>query len=383
MVQNSLKGNIIISIQQPSIPTYRKAFFEKLNEKISIHLYYGYDGVPSDLPESVEKNFYPLRIFRLGNLHLKWHTAQLKAVNSSANAAILSWDVQYVSLWLAIIKALILSKPIILWGHGYSKNDNAIKRFIRNLPVPLAKAVILYDFHTAEELKKNIKFKNKIFVAPNSIDQKKITEAKDYWLENSSKLKQFQFDNKIDKTFNIIYIGRIYKENRLEILINAFQKVNSEINNVKLIIIGGLNDYVKGLQLETEKLGIAEYIIWTGAIYDEIAIASWMLSSKLFCYPSNIGLSLMHAFGYGLPAITDHEYQTHNPEIWALVNGLNGLTFPPNDIDALALKLIKLYKDEVLREKLSKNAIITVKENFNIDKMVDGFLQAINYVLKK
>jgi glycosyltransferase involved in cell wall biosynthesis len=59
------------------------------------------------------------------------------------------------------------------------------------------------------------------------------------------------------------------------------------------------------------------------------------------------------------------------------------LTYPKNDFINLSKQIIKLYRDEELRNKLSTNALDTVKENYNLDKMVDGFLHAINYALKR
>ena len=38
-----------------------------------------------------------------------------------------------------------------------------------------------------------------------------------------------------------------------------------------------------------------------GSIYDEIELAPWFLTADAFVYPENIGLSILHAFGYGLP----------------------------------------------------------------------------------
>jgi len=381
--KDKMTNKKIISIQQPSIPTYRRPFFEKLNQKIGLHLYYGYDGVPSDLPDNIDKHFYRLRIFNFKFFNIKWHSAQTKAVTRNADAVILSWDVQYLTLWLALLKGLLLNKPLILWGHGYSKKDSFLKRKIRNFPAHLVKAIILYDFHTAAKLKEIKSLKKKIFVAPNSLDYRIIQEVKNYWLDDYSALLQFQKKYVIDKTFNIVYIGRIYKENHLEILLNGIKEASSVIKELRLIIIGNDNPYTSELKLISTGLDIADKIIWTGSIYDEHKIAPWMLSSKIFCYPANIGLSLIHAFGYGLPVITDDSYDSHNPEIWALKDGVNGLTYPKNDFKYLARQIIKLYKDEELRNNLSKDALETVKENYNLDKMVDGFLQAINYALKR
>lgn len=373
-----------ISVQQPSIPTYRNPFFENLNLHYQITIFYGFDGVPSDLKLNVEKFFYPLITLKFRLFNLKWHTAQLKAVSKKFDAAILSWDVQYITLWLALLKGKILKVPIILWGHGYSKKEIKFKKFIRNLPTYFSAAIIFYDYHTAEEFKKKVKLNPKIFVAPNSLDQEKIQNAKLYWENNKVDLLNFQIKNSIDNTFNIIYIGRIYKENRLEILFKAIKHISNEIKTIKLIIIGeDKNDYASNLKELAIQLNIQKNIIWVGSVYDEFKIAPWMLSSKVFCYPSNIGLSLMHAFGYALPVIVSDDFSKHGPEIWALEKEFNGLTFHYDNYVHLSEQILTLYRNEKLRMKLAKNALKTVLNKFNIEEMTKGFIQAINFVVKK
>lgn len=232
---------IKVNIQQPSIPTYRKDFFDKLNNFVSLRIFFGSEKeIPSEFPFNVDLKYYKLYNLCIGKFQIKWHTAQIAAVRKDTDVVILSWDVRYLTLWLAIFKAKIIKKPLILWGHGYSKNDSFLKRKIRNFPAHLAKAIILYDYHTAEELKKIKRLRNKIFVAPNSLDESKIQYYKSYWLDNHLALKQFQNKYGIDKTFNIIYIGRIYKENQLEILLKGVKEASSEIKGLRLIIIGNI-----------------------------------------------------------------------------------------------------------------------------------------------
>lgn len=372
-----------ISIQQPSLPTYRKTFFELLNKQVNVELYYGLDGVPVELPNIINKHYYPLILKQLGNFHFLWHYAQLKAVNRKKSVAILSWDVHYITLWISLIKSIFLNVPVILWGHGYSKNENQTKRFLRNIPVYFAKAVIVYDYHTAKELRTIYGFKNKIFTAPNSLDQKKIAIAKKYWKENKNRLIKFSHDYEINQGFNMVYIGRIYKENKLELLLEALSVLILTKPKVKLILIGKENRYVEQLKAYAQQLKVENNVIWTGAIYNENEIAPWMLSSHIFCYPANIGLSIMHAFGYGLPVITDSNYKAHNPEIWAFKNGENGLAYKPGDYCDLANKISQLYDDNDLRRRLSINAIQTIKTKYTIPNMVEGFMAAIKYVIKK
>ena len=55
-----------------------------------------------------------------------------------------------------------------------------------------------------------------------------------------------------------------------------------------------------------------------------------------------------------------------------LVDGENGLVFPPGDSEALARQLARLADDPLLRQKLSAAARSTVGARFTIDQMIDG-----------
>lgn len=374
---------IKISIQQPSLPTYRKNLFEKLAELYDLTIYFGYEkNLAAATPNNATLNYSKLIKVRIFKITIKWHYAQLSAINKKFNCAIISWDVGYITLWLSLIKKFFTKVPVILWGHGYSKNDTITKKFLRNLPVFFANAVLVYDYNTAEKLKKNHRFRNKIFVAPNSLDNQKIKEAILYWNNNPNTFKQFKEDNKIHNTYNLIYVGRIYKQNELEILIQAFKFVNARLSDIRLIIIGGFNNYVKSLQELAINLDVYDKIIWTGAIYDEFEIAPWMLSSKIFVYPANIGLSLIHAFNYGLPVITHNCLTNHNPEIYSLINGHNGLLYEYRNELHFSEQILYLINNEDIRLQMSVNALNTIKTKNNLDNMISGFNLAIHHTIK-
>ncbi len=372
----------IVSIQQASIPIYRLSFFKALNMKFHIKLFYGKNNIPSVEPLGIDNKFYLYFEKKIGPFYIKWHSAQLAAINKESDLAILSWDIQYLSLWIALIKNLFYQKPIIFWGHGFSKHESKMKFLLRMIPVYFSNAIILYDHVTAERLKKIKGFEKKVFVAPNSIDQVKIEQARDKWINHPDQLLEFKITNQIHQSFNIIYIGRIYEENNLEILLKSLILLINEGVSIKLIVIGKINDYVKGLQNLIFENNLLDHVVWVGELYEEEEIAPWMLSSNIFCYPSNIGLSIMHAYGYGLPVLTDDNFLGHNPEIWSLVNGFNGLTYSMGDHIDLANKIVFLKDNFYLREKLSYNSLNTVREKFNLVTMVEGFECAIKFALK-
>ena len=116
---------------------------------------------------------------------------------------------------------------------------------------------------------------------------------------------------------------------------------------------------------------------FTGPIYEEQQLAAYFLSSSVFCYPENIGLSILHAMGYGLPVVTSDKVEAQNPEIEALVDGYNGRFYPHGDVAKLADTLVELLTDSHLCASLGANALRTVAERFSLENMVSGFEQAI------
>jgi glycosyltransferase involved in cell wall biosynthesis len=285
-----------------------------------------------------------------------------------------------LSLLPAILRAKINKVPVILWGHGYSKRENVIRKYLRQQAAELVSALIFYDFQTASAYIKSGFCKNKIFVAPNSIDQSDIKYAKSYWKNHKDKLTLFQDQLNIIPSKTIVYIGRIYSENRLDILIKALALIKKEHSDVKLIIIGkGLNEeeYLREL---SHSLGVSDHIIWVGALYEELEIAKWMISATVFCYPENIGLSIIHAFGYGLPVVTSDYILGHNPEIYAFKEQINGLFFKSDSSQNLADTIKYIFNNPDQSSLLSKMALKTIDENFNIPKMVSGFRSAIESV---
>jgi glycosyltransferase involved in cell wall biosynthesis len=91
----------------------------------------------------------------------------------------------------------------------------------------------------------------------------------------------------------------------------------------------------------------------------------------------------MHAFGYSLPVITNDNFESHGPEIWSFSDGFNGLSYRQGDVSDFSNKIVRLFNEPELRLRLSQNAKRTVVEKYTIEKMADGFIDAINYVQNK
>jgi glycosyltransferase involved in cell wall biosynthesis len=119
--------------------------------------------------------------------------------------------------------------------------------------------------------------------------------------------------------------------------------------------------------------GVADRIIWLGPVYSEDELAPWFLSADLFLHPAAIGLSLLHAMGYGLPVVTQDDASGHMPEFAAFRNGETGLLYASGDMSDFCNKVRTLIADHHERCRMGSNAEHIARTLYNKDVMVDRF----------
>ena len=323
----------------------------------------------------------PIRIASFAGQELLWHSAQIEAVQQpDVDVVALTWGTRYLSLRPALRKAKRRGLPVLLWGHGFSKNESALRVWARDRIAKLATVLMFYDEQTAAAAVERGWPADRVFVAPNAIDQTPLIAARNACLANESTLPQFREQEAITDRRVLLYVSRFSPENRLDLLIEAIDRLRQRQPEVLAVLVGGGLEFDKIEQMVASR-GLAEHVRLEGPIYEEAQLAPWFLSAEAFVYPAAIGLSLLHALGYGLPVVTDDASVGHNPEIIALDSTSgphqNGITYTAGDASSLADTLDHLLTDNALREKLSQNALATVREKYNVPAMVDGIVAAI------
>ncbi|MCI0559361.1 MAG: glycosyltransferase family 4 protein, partial [Nitrososphaera sp.] len=322
----------------------------------------------------------PVRELQLGRLDLRFQGKQFAETRSKAyDLIILPWDAHYLSLGMAIATGRLNRIPVVLWGHGYSKKPKRIGDWLRNAYGTAADGIIVYSKTVAEMLVERWSFKKeRVFVAQNAIDQAPIKKATGYWTHAQKELASFQKKWNIVPNKTVIFVSRLESENGVSMLLYALRLARQRAPEIKLVVVGDGREK-SHLQTLARELGECNSVIFTGAIYDEHQLAPWMLSACLFCYPTNIGLSLMHAFGYALPVVTSNNVAQHNPEIEAFVHGVNGLFYAQGDVNDMTDKWLRIMNDETLRQNLSAKALYQVEHQYTLDKMVQGFREVFAF----
>lgn len=372
--------------QQPSLRRYRVPVFRELAARLGIALTLVHGTSREEMADQSAGQaagfaaiWVPMKRLMLAGRQVRWYPPQWSfATRRRADVLILPWDLACLTLLPALLRARLSGVGVVLWGHGYSKQERPWRKWLRTCIGRLGHANALYNRTTAQRFIDDGYPAERVFVALNSLDQSPIQQSRQDWIGRPDDLRAFRDENHLGDGPMILFVSRLYRENRADMLIDAAATLRERFPSLRLVIIGAGPDLERLRQL-AEQHGVSDITRFPGAVYGEDRLAPWFLCADVFCYPVNIGLSILHAFGYGVPVVTSDRVEAQNPEIEALRDGENGLLYRHGDLSAMIDALSSLFAGDGRRRAMAEAAHRTVVEDFNIERMVDGLEQAIRY----
>ena len=373
---------IRVFLQHFALPAYRIPVFAELAASGDLEIEVAY-GTATGLGNVEARGFvaHPSRVHRVDTPagYLLWDRSQWQgAKRGTCDVLMMSWNPRSLSLLPALWRARRNGIATLLWGHGYSRRESALRRRLRHTAAARADGVVFYTDRTAARYTEATGRRRGVFVARNAIDQRPIAAARETWLSRPGALESFREAHRISGPL-VLFVSRHKPANRTELLVEACAMLRERQRNLVLALVGPGLDESAAIRSAVEAAGLEEAVRFVGPIYEELEIAPWFLSADVFAYPSNLGLSVLHAFGYGLPVVTGSDEAANPPEWAAIEDGGNGLLCEPGSAPALAEAIERVIGDPELRGRLSTGALATVQETFTLDAMVDGLRSAIRY----
>jgi len=174
---------------------------------------------------------------------------------------------------------------------------------------------------------------------------------------------------KTDECIQLICVSRLLKRKGIQYLLYALSKLRYP--NLKLLIVGTGN-YGEELRRLTSKLDLSERVSFHNYCKNE-DLPELYNRSDIFVLPSlteSFGLVFLEAMACGLPIIATRTGGI--PEI--VENGENGILVEPGEIDELKNALDRLISDKELRQKMSRNNLLRVRE-FSWEKIANQYLE--------
>ncbi len=219
-----------------------------------------------------------------------------------------------------------------------------------------ADKVVTFSHFVEHSIQRTFGEKNNIIILPQGIDTKKLLA-----LSNLT----------VEKDNSIFFSGRLIWRKGIFYLLKAFEQVHSEIPDLKLKIFGqgplegAVKNFITNHNLSKSVICYG-YVTYQDLI-KEICKSYFAVLPSLFEASSILMLEVMACkkplVAFNLPFLEEQFKHNYDAYLAAL------------DERALAQAIIKLYRDEALRARLSDNGFRNVMLNHDWSKIADQYLE--------
>ena len=213
--------------------------------------------------------------------------------------------------------------------------------------------------------------KRNIEVIPNAIDRA--------YFEKLPARGQFRQRHGIKNEEKIIlFLGRIHETKGLELLLRAFNGLDKEVNDVRLVIAGPDGGYLARLRENIRYLGLADHVLLTGPLYDNAKLEAFV-DADVFVHPSSyevFGLSPLEACACGTPTIVTNRCGVAEwiKEVADVVD---------YDAEQLQSAMRVIVTSGHLRGEMGRKSLTMVREQFNTERIADNLEKLYHTALAK
>ena len=169
--------------------------------------------------------------------------------------------------------------------------------------------------------------------------------------------------------FTVLWVGRMYRRKRLEVLLRAADQLRSRIRRLEVRIVGN-GPCSATWQALAHQLKLEGTVTWLGDI-SRPSLAEEYNRAHVFCLPSvqeGFGIVLLEAMAAGKPIVASRAAAI--PEV-----APQGMLVEPDNPEALAAAMLDLYESEERRRTLAAKGCQWV-EQFDAALVAGRFLEA-------
>jgi glycosyltransferase involved in cell wall biosynthesis len=262
-----------------------------------------------------------------------------------------------------IISAQGLGVPVVISErtHPPCHPIPRVWRTLRCITYPFSDVLVTQTLETRDIFPRFIQ--NRTFVIPNPVFLPRM-----YYKQPEIKHRRCK---------RVIAVGRLARQKRYDLLLEAFAQVLQE-HEASLTILGEgpLRDE---LSIKAKNLGVDKWVHFRGIVqnpFDAVRESDlFVMSSEYEGFPN----ALLEAMALGV-AVISFDCSAGPSDL--ISNGVNGLLVPPLDTDALARAMNKLLGDEDMRSNLAKNARAVIRQ-FSLDKILAKWDVAISTAIER
>lgn len=359
-----------LALQQRVLPSYRLPFFEALAERCrgGLSLFAGQPRPQEAIDTRVKPQkaqFVPAHNQHLmkGALYLCRQPNMLEWLRHwQPDVLVVEANPRYLSTPEAINWMHAYGRPVLGWGLGappISGLSAVLRLRARDRLLHSLDGVISYSQRGALEYRAFGIPPERVFVAHNAISPPPNAPAPK---------RPYNFK---DQPY-LLFVGRLQKRKRLDLL---FKACAAQKTRPRLVVVG---DGPQRAKIEAQASVDYPQTEFVGAKYGE-ELEDFFRQADLFVLPGTGGLAAQQALFYALPLVVAEGDGTQQD----MVRPENGWLLPPNDLQALTSAISEAIEDPVKLRQMGAESYRIAKEEINIERMVDSFVDALNQVRRK
>lgn len=240
---------------------------------------------------------------------------------------------------------------------------SALAYFLSQLPIkPIVRLFADYVFVNNESERKQfdkLNSKNKVFVFIGAVDLELIDSWKRKFKRSSKK-------------YDAVFQGRFHPQKGVVELVNIWKQVVVKVPNARLAMIGD-GPLMENVKSQISNFQLENNIKLFGYLFDGTAKYELFSQSKVVVHPAfydSGGMASAEAMAFGMPCIGFDlaAYKSYYPKGMVKVKSEKGFS----------KMIVKLLKNQKLRQKIGKEAKDVVYKNYSWDKRARDAMEFLN-----
>ncbi len=279
---------------------------------------------------------------------------------------IIGFSIGTLKLW---IRSFWNKTPIIIWSGsilGKTKNYSHLKTIFRKIISKRISGFIAYGTQAKKYLESLGIDEKKIKIAINTVDT-------DFFFTETIKIRKMI--HKSSRKKFLTYIGYLVPRKGVKQLLDIISILKKERKDFILEIIGDGSDR-KSLEEYVIKKNISRYVNFIG-FKQKDELPKYLARSNCFLFQTNFdiwGLVLNEAMAAGVPCISSINA---GATFDLIVEGKTGFAINFEDTEQVVERINWILNNAKKAEVIGKSASDYIKDNANIKKSVEGFMDLI------
>jgi glycosyltransferase involved in cell wall biosynthesis len=362
----------------PTLPVYRKDFFEKLDldlkrDDIQMTVIHGTQFLKKTVKTDTNPKYntfaVPTYEFKLAGYRLVWWKSIFRKIREiKPDVVIILFSPGNLTLWLVQLYCYLKKIKVGIWSCGFVRKEvTGIKRRIRgiflNFFLHRAKFHICYGTYYKNTLLDLGIESSSVFVAQNTLN-----------IDNILSVDTAERYERNAAPFTFLFVGALISEKNLIKAIKAIGMLVRDGYNLIFNIVGQ-GSIIEDLRTAVAKDNLESNIVIVGPKYGN-DLVSYFINADIFILPGTGGLAINEAMAYGLPVLSTVGDGTVYD---LLIEGENGFYLEDDasveNIYTKCREVLELDKSKL--EKMGIRSRQIISEKATLKNMVASFESAI------